>query len=118
MLLRNQPDTDAENKTMQNWLTSPYWCAVDSENDVSETAQDLHAVSDPGHLETSSPEVNVIVVFLETCMTPDMAFWLILISEENNVEWKWPFAQHTLNGLCNKIVHIYNQWHSTWVTLL
>lgn len=26
------------------------------ENDVSETAQDLHAVSDPGHLETSSPE--------------------------------------------------------------
>ena len=53
---------------------------------MSETAQDLQAVSDPGHLETSSPEVNVIVVFLEICMTPDMAFWLILISKESNVE--------------------------------
>jgi len=42
---------------------------------VSETAQDLHAVSDPGHLETSSHEVNVMVVFLEIRMTPDMAFW-------------------------------------------
>ena len=51
---------------------------------MSETAQDLQAVSNPGHLETSSPEVNV--VFLEICMTPDMAFWLILISEESNVE--------------------------------
>ena len=49
---------------------------------MRETAQDLHAVSDPGHPETSSHEVNVIVVFLETCMTPDMAFWLILISGE------------------------------------
>ena len=39
---------------------------------MSETAQDLHAVSDPGHLETSSHEVNVIVVFLEICMTPVM----------------------------------------------
>ncbi|CAH3170111.1 unnamed protein product [Porites evermanni] len=45
-----------------------------NENDVSETAQDLQAVSNPGHLEISSPEVNVIVVFLEICMTPDMAF--------------------------------------------
>ena len=53
---------------------------------MSETAQDLQAVSNPGHLETSSPEVNVIVVFLEICMTPDMAFWLILISEQSNVE--------------------------------
>ena len=41
-----------------------------------------------------------------------------LISEESNVEWKRSFAQHTLNGLCIKIVHIYNQWNSTWVTLL
>ena len=49
---------------------------------MSETAQDLHAVSDLGHLETSSHEVNVMVVFLEICMTPDMAFWLILISDE------------------------------------
>ena len=49
---------------------------------MSETAQDLHAVSDPGHLETSSPEVNVMVVFLEICMTPDMAFCFILISDE------------------------------------
>ena len=39
---------------------------------MSETAQDLHAVSDPGHLETSSHKVNVMVVFLEICMTPDM----------------------------------------------
>ena len=52
---------------------------------MSETAQDLQAVY-PGHLETSSPEVNVIVVFLEVYMTHDMAFWLILISEESNVE--------------------------------
>ena len=49
---------------------------------MGETAQDLQAVSDPGHLETSSHEVNVMVVFLEICMTPDMAFWLILISDE------------------------------------
>ena len=49
---------------------------------MSETAQDLHAVSDPGHLETSSHEVNVMVVFLDICMTPDMAFWLILGSGE------------------------------------
>ena len=49
---------------------------------MSETAQDLHAVSDPGHLETSSHEVNVLVVFLQICMTPDTAFWLILISGE------------------------------------
>ena len=49
---------------------------------MSETAQDLHAVSDPGHLETSSHEVNVMVVFLEICMTPDMTFWLILVSDE------------------------------------
>ena len=49
---------------------------------MSETAQDLHAVSDPGHLETPSHEVNVMVFFLETCMTPDMAFWLTLISDE------------------------------------
>ena len=49
---------------------------------MSETAQDLHAVSDPGQLETSSHEVNVMVVFLEICMTPDMALWLILISDE------------------------------------
>ena len=56
---------------------------------MSETAQDLHAVSDPGHLETSSPEVSVIVVFLEICMIPEMAFWsLILISEESNAELK------------------------------
>ena len=53
---------------------------------MSETAQDLQAVSNPGHLETSSPEVNVIVIFLEIYMTHDMAFWLILISEESNVE--------------------------------
>ena len=53
---------------------------------MSETAQDLHAVFDPGHLETSSPEVNVMVVFLEIYMTHDMAFWLILVSEESNVE--------------------------------
>ena len=49
---------------------------------MSETAQDLGAVSDPGHLKTSTHEVNVIVVFLEICMTLDMAFWLILISDE------------------------------------
>ena len=53
---------------------------------MSETAQDLQAVSNPGHLEISSPEVNVIVIFLEIYMTHDMAFWLILISEESNVE--------------------------------
>ena len=53
---------------------------------MSETAQDLQAVYNPGHLETSSPEVNDIVVFLEIYMTHDMAFWLILISEESNVE--------------------------------
>ena len=53
---------------------------------MSETAQDLHAVSDPGHLETSFPEVNVIVVFFEVCTRPNMAFWLTLISEESNVE--------------------------------
>ena len=38
------------------------------------TAQDLQAVSDPGHYaERSSHVVNVIVVFLEICMTPDSA---------------------------------------------
>ena len=50
---------------------------------MGETAQDLQAVSDPGHLETSSHEVNVMVVFLEICIAPDMGFWLILISDEN-----------------------------------
>ena len=28
------------------------------------------------------PMRSVMVVFLEMCMTPDMAFWLILISDE------------------------------------
>ena len=36
-----------------------------SEDDVTETAQDLQAATDPGYHH----EVNVIIVFLEHCMT-------------------------------------------------
>lgn len=64
LLLGNQSDIQKQNG--ENLLRL-YNLVLISEDDVTETAQDLQAAPDPGYHH----EVNVIIVFLEHCMS----FW-------------------------------------------
>ena len=64
LLLGNQSDIQKQNGES---LLRLYNLVLISEDDVTETAQDLQAAPDPGYRH----EVNVIIVFLEHCMS----FW-------------------------------------------